>query len=679
MQFIIVGNGYGPGIVKTTSASSRRVTACGFIGILCLVMITGAAWAQSRPNVVLIITDDQGCDAIEGGPWTNGLECHTPELAAMAALGRSFGRCRSNPVCSPSRAGIQTGRYAHRTGVDQVLIRDQDASRAGLQPDETTLGEMLRDAGYATIFADKWHLGNAPDQSPLAQGYDTYFRTSDYLPLDDPIEVGDEHVTRMGDLVRDAVLEHLNDSEDPYFLCYNPIDPHLRKDTSGLEPRLWWKVSSDLLPSGERYYDDDDTDRNRYRACVEALDTELGRLLREINVIDGAGRYNPSSNTLVFITSDNGTPSLVAHHLGRAKGYLHESGVKVPLIVFGTGVPADGATVDALVQHVDFYDTIADIAGVPAHSRGVFERDSVSFADLIGWSPTGVERLCTFSNRSGPDPDQNRASIATDSFNLIVESNLPGLQSTATDMFFDLRTDPDEQHDLIIEGMTSEQRDTYLGLRDAIVDLYPFAVSEPSDIHVDVAAIEVCAVDSRNTWHREAEIPLGHVNRSAQIHHQAYVLLRFDVSNLDALLPPDRTVDDIASAQVILTFARDVDGGRNARTGRLGVFPLTDAWWDSGASYQSVRQSIDRDSRFTMTELPPFVVTRLGENDEGFFLANGAPVSLGRSAALADLVRAWHATPASNDGLVVLAERLEPIGDQYVEFDATATLRLSLR
>src|SRR5690606_13573396 len=136
---------------------------------------------------------------------------------------------------------------------------------------------------------------------------------------------------------------------------------HRRPDdrTNRNQPMLWWRVAGSLLPSGTPYYADDpseDTNVDRYRAVVEAIDTELGRLLRSLNVVDASGRYKDSSDTLCVFMSDNGTPREVAPRGDHAKGSLYEGGTRVPLIFFGEGVPA-GVVSERLVGAFDLYES----------------------------------------------------------------------------------------------------------------------------------------------------------------------------------------------------------------------------------------------------------------------------------------------------------------------------------
>lgn len=189
--------------------------------------LAASALGQNRPNLIFILTDDQGIDAIEWPPATAPSAIKTPVLNAMAAQGVSFTSCRHNPNCSPTRACLMTGRSAMDTGVVGVLGRynpmddpgnpcestaldgtpAQVTNRLGLQLQERTIAEVLQDMGYYTILIDKWHLGYNEDgeqrgQRPGggAQGFDVFEDWMDDIcdgyGSQDPYYYADLHMLR---------------------------------------------------------------------------------------------------------------------------------------------------------------------------------------------------------------------------------------------------------------------------------------------------------------------------------------------------------------------------------------------------------------------------------------------------------------------------------------------------
>ncbi|MFW5653483.1 MAG: sulfatase, partial [Planctomycetota bacterium] len=359
--------------IHAGTAAWQRLTAAAHLtlvvvaAMLPMIAFSSPAHASSsKPNLVIIVTDDQGIDAIEGTTWPNDLNVRTPTLATLADRGRIFTNARVNAACSPTRAAFMTGRSAFQTGVTGVIGFGQSEPNrdlVSLHHTERTIAEVLKDAGYYNVLIDKWHIGwsDTFGTNPQHQGFDEFYGYNAVRHLDDPVQVGDEHITRSVDRALDAIRNR-PDPNQPYALFFWTIDPHKRVDGTGKEPLLWWKVRDELLPSGEDYYAPErDNNLNRYRAVVEALDTELNRLLQGLNIINENLWYVESSNTVVIFTSDNGTPNEVSPNEGRAKHTLYEDGVRVPLFIFGENVPKDGRWIDRPVTTYDFFETIADI------------------------------------------------------------------------------------------------------------------------------------------------------------------------------------------------------------------------------------------------------------------------------------------------------------------------------
>lgn len=452
------------------------------LGVASVALVGSSAWAQDLPNLVFIMADDQGIEAMEGGEWSNELDVHMPNMAQLSEQGRVFTNVRVNPYCSPTRATMLTGRYALQTGLVHVVNEETplpDRDLLSLQTHERTIGEVLQDMGYYTVLIDKYHLGWDESQGLWAtnQGFDEYYHWTDFGP-DDPEELGDFHTSQMVDHAIDAVSNR-PENDSPYALFFWSIDAHSRPpDSGGL---LWWEVSQNLAPLtlGEPGID---TNTRRYRAVLEALDTELGRMLETLGVTHNGGQYNPASETVVIYTTDNGTPAEVTSTNNRAKGTLYEYGIRVPTFVLGHNVPADGETDERLIGGVDFYETIADIVGAPAEVRGDenFPRDAMSFADSIGYAPENSlpRRTHSLSSLAPGDPWPQRVALTDGQFKIIVDAGYTGLADMSFDEVYDLLNDPAEEHNLVAEGMTVPEMNRYFELRDALVDYWGTSVSE---------------------------------------------------------------------------------------------------------------------------------------------------------------------------------------------------------
>ena len=510
----------------------HRKPVVAALSLSCLFGST--ALAQDGPNLIFILTDDQGVESIEGPYWSNEMGCFTPTLSALAAQGVSFTNCRVNPNCSPTRACLMTGRLACETGVNGVLGRyvgddpctgdplpyDQGriTNRLGLQHQEKTLAEVLHEKGYYTILIDKWHLGYNESQEdlgllPLQQGFDEYFDwmkliSPEAVPricLDEPLEVGDEHMVLMEQLALEAVARRGQDQK--YALFYHTVTPHRRQKDG--DNRFydngyhWWRVDEDLCPQSWIEFDetyepnvapDEGGNVIRFIQNVEAIDTVLQDLLIDLGVIaDDANRtYNTGSDTIVFFTSDNGTDDAVSSYgADHAKNSTYEGGIKVPLFVMGEGITGGELqnTEDTrLVSHVDFYDTICDIVEATEAERnndddyGRFPRRGVTFADGIGWGdPPSDPRefsISSYGNRVFDNNTQEwidiwRVIMVGERYKLVCNSGGAEFDDMSADEFYDLEADPQETAEPTVEQVT-----TYLDMRDRLVDFWPTAVAD---------------------------------------------------------------------------------------------------------------------------------------------------------------------------------------------------------
>ncbi len=659
-----------------------RLSVLAAVGLLCIGLAPRRALAQSKPNIVFILTDDQGTEAIEGSRYTNELRVHTPNLATLSAGGRVFPNARVNPFCSPTRACLMTGRLGLATGVTGVVARaDPQKAQLSLQGDETTLAEAVRAAGYYAIHIDKWHLGfyRPYGQSPDQQGYDVFVDDRDYIGTDDSIAVGDELITTMVNKAVESVQQRA-DQQQPYFLAFWTRDPHQRNDPTGREPLKWWKVSTDLLPSGEAYYHQDpaqDTNRDRYRAVVESIDTEVGRMLRELGVIDALGAYRPESNTVVFFLSDNGSPEEVSVHGDRAKGTLYEPGVRVPCFVFGRNVPA-GAD-PTLVNHVDLYETMCDVAGVKAGRRGGTPRSGLSFADRIGWATQDLpDREYTISSLGARKATQHHVALADRRWKLICAGGSDDLAIVTNDEFYDLASDPDEAHNLLREGMTRSETAVYMEMRDQVSSYWATAVGRPNKRQIDVPLLQALSVNSNN-GRSDQMMSVGFVEPGRPQGFESRMFLKFATDQIDSLLPPNRTLADVERAQIVLFFDRDSQVARNSENGPMMAYPML-ADWNSNSSWDQLKAAHDGTMGLGEVDLPPFIIPDANASLDGIPLPPNGPVSLGASVNLLDVVSQWHADPASDHGVVVLARAFPALGgDQSVTYRPRAILRLTLR
>lgn len=632
----------------------------------------------SSPDLVFILTDDQGIDAMQGPTWPNTLDVHTPRLAALAEQGTVFPFTRVDPVCSPTRSGVLTGRYGLRTGVMDRLAGSGDMrDYVSLQTEERTMAEMLRDAGYYTIMVDKWHLGASLfyGQRPTQQGFDMFIDGDSYIRQDEPLEVGDEHITRMVDLTLDAIDNA--PPGQPIALFFWTRDPHQRSDPR--EEFLWWRVHERLLPSGEDYYAEPETNTNRYRAVVEAVDTEVHRLLHSLNIVDDADQYIETSDTVVFVMSDNGTPPAPAFRAKKAKGTLFEGGVRVPMFVFGEGVPTNVIQSHRLVSHVDLYDTVGDIIDADDVVRGEAPRDSMSFADALGWAPPRPHRAFQLSVMGEEDPEDHRLGLANRRFKLRVRTGGVGLAPLSEDEFYDLSADPLEQYNLVGRGMSEIARANYIRMRQEIASIANIAVSEPLDLMVDVPILDIATLNAANQWKFNQPFRQGFMPSSRETWHESRVFMRVDLADVIDRLPQGRGIDDIAGAQIVIAFSHDQNALSpwNNDTGPLTAHPLTRPWVDEWPAWDDAVDAF-ADLDLGHVDLAPHLAPSLGDGNAGMPMPPGTLISLGEASGLATWLRDAIRGSAPNHGIVLTTSlaSLTRTGDQSIYLMDRAFIRL---
>jgi arylsulfatase A-like enzyme len=409
--------------------------------LLTLALITTL---HAGNNVLLIIADDFGTDA-QSLYNPSGTTAPTPHINALAASGVRFTNAYATPVCSPTRACILTGRRGFRTGVGEVV---SVASGNSLPSSELTLPEVITQnsgLGIQSACFGKWHLfaGASVANSPNTIGGWPHYAgntaggLASYTSWTKTINGVTSTVTTYAttDVVNDAVawINARTTASQPWFawVAFNaPHTPFHNPPTSlhsyGANPA---------------------TNSLKYRAAVESMDTEIGRLLLSIN----------AATTDVIFIGDNGTPGGVIqapYNSTRAKDTLYEGGIRVPLIVKGPSVVAGGRTSDELVHAVDLFSTVLEMASVPLPSTVTL--DSQSLKPILANQSESRTRLYSEQFDQAATTTGGRA-IRDDRYKLI-------RLNTGSDEFYDLQTDPAEATNLF-STMSATQQAHYYRLR----------------------------------------------------------------------------------------------------------------------------------------------------------------------------------------------------------------------
>jgi arylsulfatase A-like enzyme len=384
-----------------------------------LTLLLSPLGAADRPNVILIMTDDQGHGDVgfHGNP-----KIRTPNIDRIAREGVQFERFHVSPVCSPTRASLMTGRYNYRTGVVDTF-----RGRSMMHPDEVTVAEMLGAAGYRTGIFGKWHLGDNHPMRAMDQGFQESLVLNgggQGQPGDPPFEVHPQGayfdpwlrhngnwVRKSGyvtDVITDAALEFIERNARTPFFVYLPYNaPHTPLQVPE-KYHLRYKGADLTVPQkdGHPVARMDPEITARVYAMVENIDDNIGRVLARLD------QLNLADNTVVIFLTDNGPqqPRYVSGMLDR-KGNTHEGGIRVPFFVRWPGRLQPGRTVDRIAAHIDVAPTLLDLCGANRPAQVRF--DGVSLRPLLqgnaaGWS----DRTLYFQWHRGDAPELNRACAA---------------------------------------------------------------------------------------------------------------------------------------------------------------------------------------------------------------------------------------------------------------------------
>lgn len=416
--------------------------------------------AISGTNILLVIADDLGVDQL--GVYGEGENVPpTPHINSLGQDGVLFRSAWANPMCSPTRASLLTGRHAFRHRVGAPVPPQSGAETPGLALSEVTIAEVLQASGYATGFFGKWHISNTvtgDTVAPNLQGFDHFagslggalFTYTNWTKVVNG-EVSGATRYATTDTVNDAIAWIREQRNDPWFAVVSFNAPH---DPFHAPPQDLHTYDLDGL-------NPQSTPRPFYKAMVQALDTELGRLL------DSLGDWEDDT-TIIFI-GDNGTPRGIAEapfDPTRAKSTPFEGGVNVPLIIAGDSVDDNGRC-NEIVQVLDLFATIADIADVNYRDfvPGNVTVDSVSLMPYLDRPDRRGLRQSVFTELfANGDPSRSDAAIRDDRYKLVLFQNVL--------RFYDLEADPFENRDLLpVNRLSRPQREAYDDLYEEAVRL----------------------------------------------------------------------------------------------------------------------------------------------------------------------------------------------------------------
>jgi len=374
-----------------------------FLALICAASAQMFAGEKSaKPNVVIILADDQGWGDLSISGNTN---LRTPNIDSFARQGALLERFYVCPVCAPTRAEFLTGRYHSRGGV-----RGVSTGQERLNTDERTIAETFKAAGYATGAFGKWHNGSQWPYHPNARGFDEYYGfTSGHWGeyFDPPLEHNGKFVRGKGyvaDDFTDHALAFIEMNKAGPFFCYLPFNtPH----SPFSMPDEYWNRFKDK-PITMRGSDGETENVAVTRAALamcENIDWNVGRVLRQLDELKLA------DNTIVIYFSDNGPNS--RRWNGGMKGIkasTDEGGVRAPFFIRWPGKINPGTTVREIAGAIDLLPTLASMAGVPLVSTKPLDGKDISLL-LFGASRDWPDRM-VFSHQNG------KVSVRTQQYRL---------------------------------------------------------------------------------------------------------------------------------------------------------------------------------------------------------------------------------------------------------------------
>lgn len=358
---------------------------------------------DARPNVVILLTDDQG--TLDANCY-GSKDLLTPNMDRLAASGIRFTQAYAHTVCCPARAALLTGRHPQRGGVTEWMQGDRhgsDRSKANMDAAEVTLAEVFQAAGYRTALFGKWHLGAKPGHGPLDQGFGTFFgHLSGFIDNErhhflhsrgfHDLWEGNEEIFRPGEYFPEMLAERAVDyigahQDKPFFMMVSFNLPHYPE-----QPGRRFKEA----------YADMPMPRQSYARVISTVDDHIGRILDKLE------QTGQRERTIVIFMSDNGHSvetnagiMVDDHSSGHPRGHYYlahggggntgkwighkgtylEGGIRVPAMISHPGKIAQGGTRDQIVTIMDWFPTVLDLCGLK--TKDLPPLDGLSLAGVL--------------------------------------------------------------------------------------------------------------------------------------------------------------------------------------------------------------------------------------------------------------------------------------------------------
>ena len=379
-----------------------------------------AASDQNRPNILLIMSDDQGW----GDLHRHGNEAiHTPVLDALGQESVRFDWFFVSPVCAPTRASLLTGRDYLRTNTYAVTGRG-----VTMRSEEVTLAEVLKAAGYRTGIFGKWHNGEQYPHHPRGQGFDEFlgFCGGHWNRYFDPtlehngeMQEYDGYIT---DVLTNAAIDFMGKNQEAPFFCYVPYNV----------PHAPFQVADRYFKKYREMGFDDKT--AAVYGMIENMDENIGRLLRTLDTLQ------QTNNTIVVFLTDNGPNG--HRYNGNMKGIkasVDEGGVRVPCFIRYPNRLARNRTVAPIAAHIDMLPTLVELAGLTVPDT--LALDGKSLLPLLEGTGADWPKRTLFTHYSGKSVTPQPGGVRTENYRLVVPRD-------GEPQLYDMLQDPGQTHDI---------------------------------------------------------------------------------------------------------------------------------------------------------------------------------------------------------------------------------------
>ncbi len=433
---------------------------------------TGDSRGHKKPNIILILADDQGWGDLSSSGNT---DLKTPNIDAIAKSGISFDNFYVQPVCSPTRAELLTGRYFPRTGVYST-----SAGGERMDYDETTLAEILKKAGYQTAAYGKWHNGTQPPYHPNSQGFQDFygFASGHWGNYFSPIlEHNGQPINGNGFLVDDLTehgLSFIKKNQDNPFFLYLPFNtPHSPMQV----PDEYWDRFKDKDLTQHSNEDDlknaENINFNKAAlAMVENIDYNVGRIMAKLR------KLYLEDDTIVIYLSDNGPNSFRWNGGMRGKkGDTDEGGVRTPFYVQWKDSLPEGKTIPQIASALDILPTLSKLVGVsPITAKPIDGKDLTPL--LFDENPEWEDRLI-YNHWNG------KTSLRTQKYRLDAEDQLYNIQNDRGQ-----KTDISARYPRLRDSLVRAKTDWLSEVKPqtAETDIRPFSLGDPSYLYTQLPA-----------------------------------------------------------------------------------------------------------------------------------------------------------------------------------------------